>query len=199
MNIEINQETLVALYGNSNSEGRKVLRDQLGEKFSEILPVTERIKTFSDALEELGPDHEAVKSYNDIEWKLREGQEDIKAYLKLRVITDALNEGWRPEFTEDEYRYYAWYELFTQEEIDNMSEEKKEEIGLVLWGGSAHLGSYAGLAYAYSRLAFSASSSSCGARLAFKTAKLAEYAAKQFIEIYADLCFRPKQTKEEVG
>ena len=199
MNIEINQETLVALYGNSNSEGRKVLRDQLGERFSEILPVTERVKTFDDALEELGQDHEAVKSYKDIEWKLGEGQEDITAYLKLRVITEALNEGWHPEFTEDEYRYYPWYQLFTQAEIDDMSEERKKEIGLVLWGGSAFIGSSAGLACANSRNAFSFSSSHYGARLAFKTPELAIYAAKQFIEIYADFCFRPKQNKEKVG
>lgn len=38
---------------------------------------------------------------------------------------------------------------------------------LVLWGGAAHDGSYCGLAYAYSNRAFSPSSASIGARLAY--------------------------------
>lgn len=194
MNIEINQETLVAIYGNSNSEGRKVLREQLGEKFSEILPVTERIKTFGDALEELGPDHEAVKSYNDIEWKLGKGQEDIKAYLKLRVITDALNEGWRPEFIQGERRWYAWYDLISQEDYDALSEEEKSRcVGRSSYNAFAS----GGLVCSYANNASSHSFANYSARLAFKNEKLAEYAAKQFIEIYADFCFRPNQKKEE--
>lgn len=196
MNIEINQETLVALYGNSNSEGRKVLREQLGERFSEILPVTERVKTFEDALEELGPEHEAVKSYQDIDWKLGKGQEDIKAYLKLRVITDALNEGWRPEFIQGERRWYAWYDLISQEDYEALSDEDKSRcVGRS--GGNASAGG--GLVYSNAYYASSYSYASSSARLAFKSEKLAEYAAKQFIEIYADFCFRPKQNKEEVG
>ncbi|MDE5774197.1 MAG: hypothetical protein K2H86_07050 [Muribaculaceae bacterium] len=196
MNIEINKETLVALYGNSNSEGRKVLRTELGEKFSEILPVTDRIKTFGDALEELGPDHEAVKSYKDIEWKLGAGQEDIKAYLKLRVITDALNEGWRPEFIQGERRWYAWYDLISQEDYEALSDEEKSRcVGRSNYNADAG----GGLVYSYASVASSSSVTNYSARHAFKSEKLAEYAAKQFIEIYADFCFRPKQNKEEVG
>lgn len=49
-----------------------------------------------------------------------------------------------------------------------------------------------GLVYAN---AFNASSNSyaySGSRLAFKNEELAEYAAKQFGDIYADFCFIPK-------
>lgn len=196
MNIELNQETLVAIYGNSNSEGRKVLREQLGERFSEILPVTERVKTFEDALEELGPEHEAVKSYQDIDWKLGKGQEDIKAYLKLRVITDALNEGWRPEFIQGERRWYAWYDLISQEDYDALSDEEKSRCV-----GRSYVYAFAngGLVFSVAYYASSHSNTAVSARLAFKSDKLAEYAAKQFIEIYADFCFRPKQNKEKVG
>ena len=196
MNIELNRETLVAIYGNSNSEGRKVLREQLGERFSEILPVTERVKSFEDALEELGPEHEAVKSYQDIDWKLGNGQEDIKAYLKLRVITDALNEGWRPEFIQGERRWYAWYDLISQEDYDALSDEEKSRcVGRSNSGASAYVGLVYSSEYSTSSVSYAVSS----ARLAFKSNKLAEYAAKQFNEIHVDLCFRPKQNKEKVG
>jgi len=197
MNIELSNEVLADVYANCNTAGRQVIKTELGDKLSEILPVTTRVKTFEDACEELGKDHEAVKAYRDIEWKLGKGNVDILAYLKLRIITTALNEGWIPQFTENEYRYYAWYNLYTKEEIDDMSDEKKEEIGLLLWGGGAGYGSHCGLACANSYNAWSISYAIFGSRLAFKSAELAKYAAKQFIDIYADFCFIPVTKENE--
>lgn len=51
---------------------------------------------------------------------------------------------------------------------------------------------YGGLVYSSALNASSLSYTNFSSRLAFKSEKLAEYAAKQFIEIYADLCFIPK-------
>lgn len=193
--IELDRETLVTVYSNSNAIGRKTIKGQLGEKLSEILPITDRVKTLKDAIEELGEEHEAVKAYRSMEWNLRDTMPDIRAYLQLRIITAALNEGWEPQFIDGEYRWYTWYVLYTQEEIDRMDEEEKK--GLVLWGGPAALGSYCGLGSAYSQHAFSYSSSVCGSRLAFKSQELAEYAGKQFIRIYADFCFLPKEKESK--
>lgn len=187
--IQFNKETLVAVYGNCNAVGRKAIKEQLGERLSEILPVTDRVKTFNDAVEELGEEHEAVKAYRAVEWYLRNQMSDIKAYLQLRIITAALNEGWEPQFVEGERRWYGWYDLISKEDYEALSDEEKSRcVGRSYYDASA----VGGLVFSDAVYASSCSSAIYSSRLAFKSEKLAEYAAKQFIEIYADLCFIPK-------
>ena len=92
-------------------------------------PVTERIKTFEDACNELGEENVLVQAYRTAEFNTSGNQNDVSdvvAYLKLRVISEALNEGWEPQFTTGEYRWYPWFYLYTQEEIDKMDEENKK-------------------------------------------------------------------------
>ena len=187
--IKFNKETLAAVYGNCNAVGRKAIKEQLGERLSEILPVTDRVKTFNDAVEELGEEHEAVKAYRAVEWYLRDQMSDIKAYLQLRIITAALNEGWEPQFVRGEYRWYGWYDLISKEDYEALSDEEK---GRCVGRSNVYANAYGGLVYSYAVYASSSSHTSNGSRLAFKSEKLAEYAAKQFIEIYADFCFIPK-------
>lgn len=160
-------------------------------------PITERVKTFEDACNILGENHPCVIAYNAFEHDVMAAVDakeiaDVAAYLKLRIIAAALNEGWKPEFTENEYRWYPWFYLYTQEEIDEMTEERKKEISLLLWGGYASYGSYCGLGVASSGNAFSSASASYGSRLAVKSEELAKYFGCQFIEIWADYCFKPK-------
>ncbi len=197
VSIDFSTEQLRDFYRGSTNEGRQAIKEALGDKLSETLPITERVKTYEDAVRELGEHHPYVEFANGASWRY-EGKEcaDIVAYLKLRVITAALNEGWEPQFTEDERRWYAWYNLYTQDEIDDMSDEDKKNIGL-LWGGYASDGSHCGLAFADSVFAWSYSNSSFGSRLVFKSQELAEYAAKQFIQIYADFCFKPASKEEK--
>ena len=156
-------------------------------------PVTERIKTFEDACNELGEDHPMVSVYDALvtrangEQSLAEWMgKDVVAFLKLRIITEALNEGWYPKLTEDEYRYYPWFYIYTKEEYDNFSEEEKRRcVGRANSGANA----YGGLVYANANGASSYSYTSYGARLAFSNRDLAEYAGKQFIDIWADFVF----------
>lgn len=187
--IQFNKETLAAVYGNCNAVGRKAIKEQLGERLSEILPVTDRVKTFNDAVEELGEEHEAVKAYRAVEWYLRNQMSDIKAYLQLRIITAALNEGWEPQFVRGEYRWYGWYDLISKEDYEALSDEEK---GRCVGRSNSGANAYGGLVYSSANYASSSSRANVGSRLAFKSEKLAEYAAKQFIEIYADFCFIPK-------
>lgn len=105
--LELDKDQLASLYMQGNAAVRKSLREMLGERLNEEIPVTSRVRTFNDAIEELGEAHEAVKAYRDIEWKLGKEHKDLLAYLKLRIITEALNEGWKPQFTEGERRWYA--------------------------------------------------------------------------------------------
>ena len=150
-----------------------------------LLPVTERIKTFEDAVAELGATHPLVIQYKEIFdnflYEGGQGVSDIVAYLKLRIIVAAINEGWEPQFTTDEYRYYPWFVLYTQEEIDEMDEEQKSRV----LGRSGYYAT-AGVAYSHTHHASSYSYANNGARLCFKERALAEYAGKQFLKEWSD-------------
>ena len=157
-------------------------------------PVTERIKTFEDACNELGEENVLVQAYRTAEFNTSGNQNDVSdvvAYLKLRVIAEALNEGWEPQFTKDEYRWYPLFYLYTQEEIDKMDEENKKKLWL--FGGNSSLGSYCGLAVADSSNAWSFSVSHLSARLAVKSEALATYFGQQFIDIWSDYVALPRK------
>ena len=158
------------------------------KKSDEIkMKVTERIKTFEDACKELGNNHPYVLLYNTLRDACINGADcpDIVSYLKLRIICTALNEGWEPKFTRSEYRYYPWFRLYTQEELDEMNEEERKN--LVLCGGLASSGASCGLASAGSVHAWSPSHAYSGSCLCLKSRELAIYCGKQFIKIWADL------------
>lgn len=155
------------------------------EEAKEKKPVTERVKTFEDACKELGIDAEAIQQqWQDAGITML----DEVAYQKLRIITAALNEGWEPEFKEDEYRYYPYCILYTKAEIEQKDDEWKDEHNLQLWvgGGASNRGAYCGLAAAYSDNAWSLAYAALSARLAHKTEELAIYSGKQFTELWAN-------------
>lgn len=161
------------------------------------VPVTERIKTFDDACRELGEDNELVKQYNAIcstfhYYIAREENpsKDIIAYLKLRIIAAALNEGWAPMFTKDEYRYFPFFELYVQEEYDCMGEEWKQKHPLLLCGGYAHNGAACGLVYSSSGDVWTSVWTSLVYSLAVKSKEIAIYFGKQFPEIWEDYIFK---------
>lgn len=153
-------------------------------------PITERVKTFEDACQELN--RRAKNGDNAAEDILCDYESNADnicvpetvAYMKLIIIVAALNEGWSPQYTEDEYRWFPWYVLYTKAEYENLSKERKAQCRVV---GRSYYYAVAngGLAYADSVGAASYSYSYCGARLAFKSEELAAYAGEQFIDIYA--------------
>ena len=153
-------------------------------------PVTERIKTFEDACNALGDEHPIVTQYRLTAgaYKGDPMTEDFIAYLKLRIIAAALNEGWEPQFTEDEYRYFPWFFFYTKEEYDMLDDDEKGRC--VLRSGS-HTNSYYGFVSCVASYgAQSSSAPNGGSRLAFRTRELAAYAGRQFIEEWADFVFR---------
>ncbi len=150
--------------------------------------VMERVKTFKDACNELGIEHDKwVQDKKDLGLEA-----DVIAYLKLRIIAAALNEGWKPQFTTDEYRYFPWFYLYTQSEIDEMSEEEKSRVVFRSFHNADASG---GVACANTSYGSSITCTSIGSRLAFKTRELAEYAGRQFVEIWADYVFKPEEEK----
>lgn len=197
MNIDFTPEQLVAFYRSTSTDGRKAVKEALGEQFSEALPATERVKTYEDAVWELGNDHPLVEAASSAEWRFTNSEDkDIIAYLKLRVIVAALNDGWKPQFVPGELRWYPWYELISKDEYDAMSEDEKQERRCV--GRSYSVAdAVGGLVCSYAIFASSSSYASVGSRLAFKSEALAEYAGKQFAELFANFCFIPKSDEKE--
>ena len=150
--------------------------------------VRERIKTFEDACREIGIDAEAWNRD-----KISLGLEpDVLAFLKLRIIVKALNEGWEPRFTEDECRYYPWFILYTGEEYNKLDEEEKSRV---VYRSSYNASAFGGVSYA---AAFDSSYTDAfvGVRLAFKTSELAAYCGRQFLDIWADFVFLPEEKSE---
>lgn len=169
-------------------DGFLKLVDAEEEQKKDERPITERVKTFEDACKELGEDHKLVQQFKAIQEAIAEDKE-ATAYFKLGIITAALNEGWEPDFTNpDEYRYYPYLCLWTKEELEQKTDEWKDERNLQLWvgGGYSFFGANCGLAYAISPLAWSSASARISARLAHKTEELAIYSGKQFTELWAN-------------
>ena len=151
--------------------------------------VRKRIKTFEDACHEIGIDAEAWNRD-----KISLGLEpDVLAFLKLRIIVKALNEGWEPQFTEDECRYYPWLILYTGEEYNKLDEEEKSRV---VYRSLYYASAFGGVSYAFASNVSSYASAFIGVRLAFKTSELAAYCGRQFLDIWADFVFLPEEKSE---
>lgn len=151
--------------------------------------VRERIKTFEDACREIGIDAEAWNRD-----KISLGLEpDVLAFLKLRIIVKALNEGWEPRFTEDECRYYPWFILYTGEEYNKLDEEEKSRV---VYRSNNYADALGGVSYGSASSDSSYTNASIGVRLAFKTSELAAYCGRQFLDIWADFVFLPEEKSE---
>lgn len=185
------KEITIAVPDGKKAEWVNGVLTLIDEEVNDNRPVMERIKTFEDACRELGKRAESNEGIALLLADYESNACNIKAkgtlaYMKLCIIAAALNEGWEPQFTEDEYRWYPWFTLWTEEELKEKSDEWKEEHKLWLFGGRSSTGSNCCLAYSASNVAWARSSARCSARLAVKSEELADYFGKQFIEIWAD-------------
>lgn len=121
--------------------------------------ITERVKTFQDACIVLGEHHAFVAAFRIAEANGAFGSDAI-AYLKLRIIVAALNEGWKPKFTDDEFRWFPYFH------------GEKQGAYISFLASSADVPSFGYV--------------SVGSRLCLKSKELAEYCGKQFIDIWQD-------------
>jgi len=134
----------------------KSFDEKTGEVNFEPVPkdIKERIKNFDDVLKYHGYERDEKTFERDL--TERGFLEDEIAYCKLKLITKALNEGWTPDWSNvKEYKYYPWF---------NMNPS----------GGGFSYDCYGG----------GYTGSAVGSRLCFKSCELAEYAAKQFRDVY---------------
>lgn len=164
---------LVKECGGSTSEAENNV-----DIFDSSIPIWDRIKTVEDAIAYTGmtlPDN------------IGELPLDVQAMLKLRIICAAYNElkadtlDEFPKFTTDEYRYYPWCVLYTQEEIDAMNEEDRCRV---LGRSDDSADAYAGVGYVNTYNGASYSNTLHGGRLCFKKEKLASECGKRFLKLW---------------
>jgi len=110
-----------------------------------------RIKTFEDAMKETG--RPEVPDFSNLPEDLRDY---FKAQYKIIVVVEALNEGWKADWEDDdESKYYPYFYMSS---------------GVFVFVDSAYY--------------YSLASAGNGSRLCFKTRELARYAGEQFLEIW---------------
>ncbi len=152
--LKVTIENALIAHRGADEKGKKLLEDLLGKDNFVQKPIMERVKSFEDACDVLGIDSGDVLVYDEDTTDTDEI--NTNAYLKLRTIIKALNEGWKADFNNpNQYKYYPWL--------------KSTGSGLGLSCGDCD--------YGYS-------CSSVGSRLYLKSAELAKYVGTQFIDIY---------------
>ena len=185
--VTINKDNILNAYKQATEEQKELLENMFGKDMFHPKDIKGRVKTFDDAFRILGDKHELVRAYKNLIVSNCMSR-DIIAYAQLSIIAEALNEGWKPTFDEDEYRFYAWFYIYTESEYEELDDDKKKGCHVVgrsknllyTSGGLACLNTYSLSLCSYSY---------DGSRLAFKTRELAQYCGKQFIDIWADFLF----------
>lgn len=110
----------------------------------------------------------------------------IEALLKLETISRAL---WgrdfkpMPDAEGDKWYYYPWFYIWSQDEIDQMSDSQKE--GVLLFG-AAGTGASAGFGCANTTYRSSDSLADIGFRLCQESETKAAYFGTQFKELWAE-------------
>lgn len=172
-------EGKVAEWKEINGVTTLVLVDEVDNR-----PVTERIKTFEDAVKATG----MTLPFDDNQLSCL--PKDVVAYMKLRIIAAALNGLTEdtidefPKFTTEECRWNPWFYIYTHEKIDKMEDEKNENLRM--FRGSSNSGVYCGIVYKDSISGYAQFCVDAPARLSVKSEMLARYFGHQFIDIWAD-------------
>lgn len=134
----------------------------------EYTDICERVKSYADACNVLG-----IGEMDEKAMKASGFRPDEIARRKLETITEALNEGWRPDWNDtNEYKFYPWFYI-------------KPGQGKTPDGKPN--GASAGLSFAYTIIAASASHSYFGSRLCFHERRTAAYAGNTFRDLYAQI------------
>lgn len=145
-NLQITKACAIKAYNDGDAGTKKLLESLFGTAVL-TQKITDRVKTYEDAVS-ITKVVIATNIYDTT---------DELAYKKLKVIALALNEGWTPDWSnDDQYKYFPWF-------------RHKPGFGL----------SYDGFDYWRT-------STDAGSRLCYARSELAEYAGKQFESLYRD-------------
>lgn len=186
--VSIKKEYVLNAYKHASEEQKALLESMFSKDMFKPKDIMERVKTFEDACAILGENHTLVKEYWGVVYNNIVITKNLIAYLKLRIICEALNEGWKPTFSDGECRYYPWFYIYNQNEYEKLNKDEKKKCRAV---GRSSYDAYAfgGVVCSSARFSTSYPYSYHGYRIVFKTRELAEYCEKQFIDIWSDYLF----------
>lgn len=104
--LKITEQNARRLYKTATPEFKTTLEDTLGREFFS-LNVTDRIKSYEDACNELGI--EPI----DYDEMIEAGfTPDEIIYRKMKTVTKALNEDWTADWNDSsQYKYYPWFKM----------------------------------------------------------------------------------------
>ena len=169
-------ETLVGRY-DSKADAQEKVMDMVEEDSVSVFnfrieereyeDITNRVKSYADACKVLG-----IEPMDEDSMKAQGFRPDEIARRQLETITEALNEGWKPNWADtDEYKFYPWFYI---------------EVSEVQTEGASH-GAPAGLSCAHTADAASATGAYLGSRLCFHDRETARYAGRTFTDLYAQI------------
>ena len=153
--LEITKEAAIKAHDEASTNGKTLLENLFGKRVFQK-DITERVKSVEDAIRELGNNDVEVIQLNRM--KSIGLQNHIIGNQELIVIAKALNEGWQPDWQNDnEYKYFPWFDM------DNSSSAGR---------------------FSFNAAVNRSSLSHVGSRLCFKSRELSNYAGNQFEDIY---------------
>ena len=169
-------ETLVGRY-DSKADAQEKVMDMVEEDSVSVFnfrieereyeDITNRVKSYADACKVLG-----IEPMDEDSMKAQGFRPDEIARRQLETITEALNEGWKPNWADtDEYKYYPYFYI-------EVSEVQTEDD---TYGASA------GLSCAHTISAATYASAYLGSRLCFHDRETARYAGRTFTNLYAQI------------
>ena len=166
-------ETLVGRYDSKANAQEKVM-DMVEEDSVSVFnfrieereyeDITNRVKSYADACKVLG-----IEPMDEDSMKAQGFRPDEIARRQLETITEALNEGWKPNWADtDEYKFYPWFYI----EVNEVQTE------------GAVIGASAGLSCACTYAAATSTRANVGSRLCFHDSDTARYAGRTFTDLY---------------
>ena len=115
--------------------------------------IMDRVKSYETACEVLN----LIPNVQFID-VVKEHYDSLCATMKLRIIAQALNEGWKPDWNDlSEYKYYPYFDMRS------------------------------GFGFSNTTYDCTGTDTAVGSRLCFKSRELAEYAGTKFIKLYEQM------------
>ena len=151
--LEIKRQAAIKAHDEASTKGKTILENLFGKRVFQK-DIKERIKTFDDVLDY----HNLIAE--DFFNQCSKLSKDEIAYRKIKLIAEALNEGWTPDWSNGEWdKWYPWFKM-----------DDSSSAGRFSFCASGRQGSF----------------SYVGSRLCFASEALATYAGTQFLDIYKD-------------
>jgi hypothetical protein len=148
MELKIKKETAKKIYADAPNSLKEILAETFGKECFEKIEFTD-ITSFDDACAVLDLEPSDVYHEDDLP--------DEKAYMKLKVIIKAINQGWTPDWNKTNQR--KWFPYF------NLS---------------------SGFGFSVTGSDYDRTFACVGSRLCFETEEKAQYAGKRFLNLYKE-------------